>query len=118
MSTRVHRCLWAAVCGVCLFMTGTAVNPAPAPGAAGAGDPLDLFAELMPVFGHPRCVNCHGGVDPFNEYAGPPQVEHGGDVVGDPNLPAMERINDCDGCHNAKEIVNTWFLATLSGPQF
>jgi len=85
MSTRVHRRLWAAVLGVCLSVVGTAVNPAPAPGAAGAGDPLELFAELMPVFGHPRCVNCHGGVDPFNEYAGPPRVEHKGDVVGDPN---------------------------------
>lgn len=29
-------------------------------------DPLAKFAKLMPVFAHPRCVNCHGGVNPFS----------------------------------------------------
>ncbi len=82
-----------------------------------SGDPIELFAKLMPVFSHARCINCHGRVDPFYEFRGPPQVEHGGEVVGDPNDPPMERIDACDGCHDATpEIANTWMLATLIGP--
>ena len=92
---------------------GTIVTAAP---ATDSGDPIDLFAKLMPVFSHARCINCHGRVDPFNEYRGPPQVEHGGDVVGDPNLSVAERIDLCGDCHNAtKEIENTWVLATFVG---
>lgn len=26
---------------------------------------IDTFAKPMPVFTHPRCINCHGGVNPF-----------------------------------------------------
>ena len=28
-------------------------------------EPLDYFRDLMPVFIHNRCINCHGAVDPF-----------------------------------------------------
>jgi len=28
-------------------------------------DPIELFAKLMPVFTHSRCINCHGAVNPF-----------------------------------------------------
>jgi cytochrome c553 len=92
---------------------GTIVAAAP---AADSGDPIDLFAKLMPVFSHARCINCHGRVDPFHEYGGPPQVEHGGEVVGDPDLPPMERIDTCGGCHAATPAIeNAWMLATLIG---
>jgi hypothetical protein len=116
MRTRVHRRLLVAVCGVCFFMAGASVNPAP--GATSAGDPLELFSQLMPVFGHPRCVNCHGGVNPFYEYTGPPMVEHTMGVIGDPNVPPSDRAEECRDCHNeTKEIEDTWFLATLNGSQ-
>ena len=49
-------------------------------------DPIDLWMKLMPVVHHPRCVNCHGGVNPFYEYTGPPMVEHTMGVIGDPDL--------------------------------
>jgi len=28
--------------------------------------PFELFQRMMPVARHPRCANCHGGVDPFS----------------------------------------------------
>ena len=49
---------------------------------------IDAFAKLVPTFTQePRCVNCHGGVDPF---ANP--TSHGGGTV-DP-------VADCDTCHS------------------
>lgn len=26
---------------------------------------IQAFAELVPLFQHPRCINCHGEVNPF-----------------------------------------------------
>jgi len=52
-------------------------------------EPLDLFAELMPVFSHPRCVNCHSDMDPNSEAR---YVDHGGGFV--------QRGNSCtETCH-------------------
>lgn len=46
--------------------------------------PLQLFQKMLPVVRHPRCSNCHGGVDPGNK------VQHkGGDQAG----------TDCTQCH-------------------
>ena len=28
--------------------------------------PFELFQQLLPVIRHPRCANCHGGVDPIS----------------------------------------------------
>jgi hypothetical protein len=28
---------------------------------------VKAFAEMMPVFRHPRCLNCHGGLDPYSD---------------------------------------------------
>lgn len=37
---------------------------------------VNAFAQMMPVFRHPRCINCHGGVDPISEkHPGADQVE-------------------------------------------
>ena len=47
----------------------------------GGEDPIDLFAKLMPVFSHPRCVNCHGAVNPEAEMAWPPTLPHGGGLI-------------------------------------
>jgi hypothetical protein len=32
---------------------------------------VKAFLEIMPVFQHPRCFNCHGGVNPFIKKTGP-----------------------------------------------
>lgn len=80
-------------------------------------EPIDLWMKLVPVFSHPRCVNCHGGVDPFYAYTGPPAIEHGGDVVGDPNLSPAARVEDCRICHNeTQEIEDAWVLAHFVDP--
>lgn len=61
---------------------------------------IEAFSKLMPTFTQePRCVNCHGGVDPFSEgVAGDqsdpkaPRSEHGGGK--------MDVTADCSGCHD------------------
>jgi hypothetical protein len=35
---------------------------------------IQAFAQITPLLHHPRCENCHGGVDPFSETG-----NHGGD---------------------------------------
>jgi len=37
-------------------------------------DPLTLFAALMPVLKHDRCVNCHGATDPYRGFYHPGAV--------------------------------------------
>jgi hypothetical protein len=48
---------------------------------------VKAFAEMMPVFRHPRCSNCHGGVDPFSD------AHRGADQV-DPKK-GREQCQDC-----------------------
>jgi len=49
---------------------------------------IDAFAKMVPTFTQePRCVNCHGGVDPFAK-----PTNHGGDT--------REVGSDCDECHD------------------
>jgi hypothetical protein len=49
---------------------------------------MDAFAKLVPTFTQePRCVNCHGGVDPFSK-----PTNHGGDT--------QEPGSDCNDCHS------------------
>jgi len=69
--------------------------------AANSGDPLSLFSKMMPVFMHPRCVNCHGLTDPSQN------TNHGGGLVTD------DASCQDGGCHNAPEVL-PWKL----GPQF
>lgn len=45
-----------AIVGVGLFSARLARQQAPTP--------FQLFQRMMPVIRHPRCSNCHGGVDP------------------------------------------------------
>ena len=49
----------------------------------GADDPLRLFSRMVPVFTHPRCVNCHGATDPVSG------TNHGGGPV--------DEAADCEG---------------------
>lgn len=51
------------------------------------------FAKMIPVFRHPRCSNCHGGVDPFVD---PKTGKHGG---GQQDTDAFED-GVCEDCHD------------------
>ena len=56
---------------------------------------VDAFEEMMPVLTHPRCRNCHGGVNPYVDSA---QGRHKGGAQVDSTdqpLPASE----CQDCH-------------------
>jgi len=58
---------------------------------------IDTFHDkLMPVLTHPRCFNCHGGVDPTTETGG-----HLGGAV-----QATGTAGECADCHESKG----WFL--------
>lgn len=48
------------------------------------------FADMMPVFRHPRCTNCHGGVNPSVPFA------QGGHRGGARNAA---QPNVCEDCH-------------------
>lgn len=76
--------------GAALILGGLSTLGAGAQTSADDDDPLALFAELMPAFSSPRCVNCHGGTDPNvaqegrNHDAG--QVDVGMDGAGNMNV--------------------------------
>jgi hypothetical protein len=60
------------------------------------GDPgkwSTYWKQMMPVFTHPRCINCHGATEPVsgNNHGGGPLVE-------DPEFA-------CIGCHTANTVV-------------
>lgn len=52
---------------------------------------IAAFEKMMPVLTHPRCFNCHGGVNPSSP-------NHLGGEIDDPN--------DCKDCHNGLPILN------------
>ncbi len=54
---------------------------------------VEAFEEMMPVLMHPRCLNCHGGVDPFVE---PSEGSH----VGGKMDSRPRRIAQCQECHD------------------
>lgn len=63
-----------------------------------ATDPMTLFQKLVPVFTHPRCLNCHGGTDPLTG------LGHGGG--------AIDSTADCGSCHDASPPApHDWKLA-------
>jgi hypothetical protein len=58
------------------------------------GDPVDgpqYFAKIIPVLQHPRCLNCHGLINPFVKDGG----HLGGIYTRVPGMPGA----DCDLCH-------------------
>jgi hypothetical protein len=72
-------------------------------------DPLAMFAELMPVFSSPRCVNCHGGTNPatnLNHLGGKQDVL----VDGQGDMSFETGASDeCLTCHTSAPDV--WRLA-------
>ena len=69
---RSHTALGLALVLAGLGAIGVAAQP-----VGGTTESLALFAEMMPVLSHPRCTNCHGGVDVTNG------TNHGGGEVSD-----------------------------------
>jgi hypothetical protein len=68
-----------------------------APGAShprAPKEPLEYFTELMPVFTHARCINCHGDVDPFTN-----RDHEGGQIAPGENCTAS-------GCHTQANNTN------------
>ncbi len=61
---------------------------------------VKAFAEMMPVFRHPRCTNCHGGENPFVE----PEI-------GNHRAGAMEPPDE--GCQECHDQLKGW---TVPGP--
>jgi hypothetical protein len=69
--------------------------------------PLQLFDAMMPVISHPRCVNCHHGIDPISG------LGHGGgpvDTSMDTNRRPPRRKQDCNdgGCHDDAKKPDEW----------
>lgn len=63
-------------------------------------DALALFSKMMPVFSSPRCVNCHGGVDPASEAThGPGKVDVILDADGNMRKFEGNEKNTCIECH-------------------
>lgn len=63
-------------------------------------DAMKAFEKMMPTFQHPRCANCHGGVNPFQA-----NTDHAGgkfDVVLGPEGDLMydATFAGCQGCHS------------------
>ena len=59
----------------------------PLPGQRLVEDPLTVFAKMMPVLSHDRCVNCHGATNPY---------------TGDYHPGSVPRSSTCVGCHTAR----------------
>jgi hypothetical protein len=57
---------------------------------------IDKFKLLLPVLQHPRCLNCHGGVNPFVPRA------QGGHLAGaiDTTKGFTKRLEKCQECHS------------------
>jgi len=61
--------------------------------------PFELFQKMLPVIRHPRCSNCHGGVDPVSGRGHTPGAI-------DTNPAHTSTYQPCKDCHSdAKE----WF---------
>ena len=82
----------AAVLTTAAVALGAAAIEPPPP-----SDPMTFFQKLVPVFQHPRCLNCHGAI---NLATG---LGHGGGAIrpagGQPQGVMLERLVDCDDCH-------------------
>jgi hypothetical protein len=62
-----HRRQGVSSLGALLVSAGVGTISAGAQTEAIGQDPLELFAQLMPVFSSPRCANCHGGTNPATD---------------------------------------------------
>jgi hypothetical protein len=54
---------------------------------------VQAFSKMMPVFRHPRCKNCHGGMDIRSG-------DHPGAAVIEEKTEVREFLNQCQDCHD------------------
>jgi hypothetical protein len=105
-----HRQKGVCVLGTVLIMAAIGTLGAAAQTSSADDDPLAMFAEMMPVWSSPRCVNCHGGTIPDVK---PEGLNHEGgliDVVRDgEGNPGFDGSGTCQGCHDAAP--PSWRLA-------
>lgn len=85
---------------------------------------IETFHTMAPIFKEPRCINCHGAVDPFKEGRGHlggvmelkmEKVEdttYGG-MKDEPNMEAT--LKGCQDCHS---LLPGWALANLPSLTF
>ena len=108
-----HRRKAVSSLGALLVLAGVGTTSAGAQTSAIGQDPLELFAELMPVFSSPRCVNCHGGTNPATD------LNHAGGQVDVPlDRPGGDMLFEtgankaCLECHTAPAAAaGSWRLA-------
>ena len=88
--------------GLLLTLGALAAIPAPAKERSSG---LQLFETLMPVFRHPRCINCHGGVNAVtgDDHAGGRITEAEPYPDGDGKL---KNPDVCAACHTARAQTN------------
>jgi len=67
------------------LLLGAFSGARPLHGQRPVDDPLTIFAKMMPVLSHDRCVNCHGATNPY---------------TGDYH-PGAQRPGTCLQCHTA-----------------
>ena len=66
--TSMNNRLYAAL------LLGAVSGAWPLQGQRAVEDPLTIFAKMMPVLSHDRCVNCHGATDAFRGFYHPDAV--------------------------------------------
>jgi hypothetical protein len=93
-------------------LVGFATSSGTARAAQTDNEALGMFGEMMPVFTSPRCVNCHGGINPFkgdSHEAGAIDVplDADGDMSSDDKDLAV-----CAECHTAAN--GRWHTAPKS----
>jgi hypothetical protein len=100
---RGMRALGAAMLLVGLGTLGVGTASGAAPARQEDADPLALFSAMMPVFSSPRCVNCHGGVQPATgENHGAGKVDVAFDSNGNMENGTPE-ATACLECHTAAD---------------
>jgi hypothetical protein len=63
---------------------------------------VEAFKEMLPVFRHARCLNCHGGIDPLSE-------QHRGADQLDPEIdPLANREQFEEQCQNCHDGLSGW----------
>jgi hypothetical protein len=97
-----------ALLALTIATMATALAQQPSPATVQPGTDVDkLFANLYPVFSHPRCLNCHGVVvEPPGDPASVTKESHPAAENDDP-----EKGAECGSCHDAEEVAMLWGLA-------
>lgn len=64
----------------------------------------DAFNRMLPVLRHPRCANCHGAMNVFDEnttHPDGPQVDYEEDIFSGEKIAVPKGSDACTMCHDA-----------------